>query len=148
MKRKISKFVAKYLMFQQMKAEHKVPSSLLQLVMIPKWKREHVTMPVTQKKKNAIWEVVDKLTKSVHFIPVRTGFSLDKLAKLYVAKIVRLHDRDPWFTSRFWGKLHETLCTKLNFSTTFHPQIDEQFERVIHILENMLRYGLIEFESS
>ena len=89
-------------------------------------------LPLTPSKKDLIWVIVDRLTKSAHFIPVRTDYSLQKLAKLYVAKIVRLHgvpvsiisDRDPRFTSRFWQKLHEALGTRLNFSTTFHPQID------------------------
>ena len=87
---------------------------------------------------------------------MRTDFSLDKLAELYIKEIVRLHgipvsiisDRDPRFTSRFWGKLQEALGTRLNFSTTFHPQTDEQFERVIQILEDMLRSCVINLEGS
>ena len=71
-------------------------------------------------------------------------------------EIVRLHgipisiilDRDPRFTSRFWGKLQEALGTRLNFSTTFHPQTDGQSERVIHILEDMLRSCVINHEGS
>ena len=118
-----------------MKAEHQLPSGLLQPVKIPLWKWERVTMDfvsglsLTPSKKDSVWVIVDRLTKSAHFIPVRTDFSLQKLAKLYVAEIVRLHgvpvsivsDRDPRFTSRFWQKLHEALGTQLNFSTTFHP---------------------------
>ena len=99
-------------------------------------------LPLTPSKKDSIWVIVDRLTKSAHFIPVRTDFSLQKLAKLYVAEIVRLHgvpvsiisDRDPRFTSQFWQKLHEALGTRLNFSTAFHPQNDGQLERVIQIL--------------
>ena len=86
-------------------------------------------LPLTPSKKDSIWVIVDRLTKSAHFIPVRTDYSLQKLAKLYVAEIVRLHgvpvsiisDRDPRFTSRFWKKLHEALGTRLHFSTAFHP---------------------------
>jgi len=96
------------------------------------------------------------LTKSAHFIPVRVKYSLQKLAKLYVAEIVRLHgvpvsiisDRDPRFTSRFWKALHQTLGTKLDFSTAFHPQSDGQSERVIQILEDMLRGCVIDFRGS
>ena len=88
-------------------------------------------LPVSASKKDAIWVVVDRLTKSAHFIPVRTDFSLDKLAELYVSQIVRLHgvpisivsDRDPRFTSRFWKKLQEALGTKLHFSTGFIPRL-------------------------
>ena len=76
--------------------------------------------------------IVDRLTKSAHFIPVRIDYSMDRLAELYVEEIVRLHgvplsivsDRDPRFTSRFWKELQSALGTKLNFSTAFHPQTD------------------------
>ena len=88
-----------------------------------------VRLPLTRRKHDSVWVVVDRLTKSVHFLPVRTDYSLDKLAELYIKEIVRLHeipisiisDRDPSFTPRFWGKLQENLGTRLNFSTTFHP---------------------------
>ncbi|KAB2048737.1 hypothetical protein ES319_A13G130800v1 [Gossypium barbadense] len=113
-------------------------------------------LPLSLKKKDEIWVVVDRLTKSAHFILVRIDYSLERLAELYIAKIVRLHgalvsiisDRDPRFTLRFWKKLQEALGTKLNFSTTFHPQINSQFERVIQILEDMLRYCVLEFEGN
>ncbi|KAA3486614.1 reverse transcriptase [Gossypium australe] len=86
---------------------------------------------------------MDRLTKSAHFIPVRTDYSLQKLAKLYVSEIVRVHrvpvsiisDRDHRFTSRLWGKLHEALGTRLDFSTAFYPHTDSQSERVIQILD-------------
>ena len=88
-----------------------------------------VWLPMTRRKHDSIWVVVDRLTKSAHFLPVRTDYSLYKLAELYIEEIVRLHrilvsiisDRDPRFTSRFWGKLQEALGTRLNFSTNFHP---------------------------
>ncbi|KAA3484452.1 DNA/RNA polymerases superfamily protein [Gossypium australe] len=112
MKCEISEFVSKCLVCQQVKDEH-------------------------QKKKDFVWVIVDILTQSTHFIPVKTDYSLEKLAKLYIFEIVRLHgvplsiisDRDPTFTSRFWNKLHEALCIKLNFNANFHPQIDGQSER-------------------
>uniref|UniRef100_A0A2N9HMK9 Integrase catalytic domain-containing protein n=1 Tax=Fagus sylvatica TaxID=28930 RepID=A0A2N9HMK9_FAGSY len=96
------------------------------------------------------------LTKSAHFIPIRMNYSLDKLAELYVNEIVRLHgvpvsivsDRDPRFTSRFWGSLQKALGTKLNFSTAFHPQTDGQSERTIQILEDMLRACVLDFKGS
>ncbi|KAA3466337.1 reverse transcriptase [Gossypium australe] len=89
-------------------------------------------LPLTLKKKDVIWVVIDRLTKSTHFISVRTDYSLDKLVELYISEIVRLHrvplsiisDRVLRFTLRFWKKLQEALGTKLNFSTAFHPQID------------------------
>ena len=92
-----------------------------------------VGLPLTWRKHDSVWVVEDRLTKSAHFLPVRTDYSLDKLAELY---IVRLHgipisiisDRDPRFTLRFWGKFQEALGTRLNFSTTFHPQTNGQSE--------------------
>ncbi|KAA3461421.1 DNA/RNA polymerases superfamily protein [Gossypium australe] len=113
-------------------------------------------LPVSSKKKDAIWVVVDRLTKSAHFIPVRTDFSLDKVAELYISKIVRLHgvplfivlDRDLRFTSQFWKKLQEVLCSKFHFSTAYHLQTDGQPKRVIEILEDMLRCCILEFEGS
>ena len=88
-----------------------------------------VGLPLIRRKHDSVWVVIDRLTKSAHFLPVRTDYSLDKLAELYIKEIVRLHgipisiisDRDPRFTSRFWGKLQEALSTQLNFSTAFHP---------------------------
>ena len=78
------------------------------------------------------------------------------MAELYIREIVRLlgipisiiSDRDPTFISRFWGKLQEALGTRLNFSTTFHPQTDGQSERVIQVLEDMLRSYVIDYEGS
>ncbi|NAW06112.1 hypothetical protein FGF99_24655 [Salmonella sp. gx-f8] len=93
MKRDIFEFVKRCLICQQVKAEHQVPSGLLQPIMAPEWKRDQITMdfisglPLTPGKKNAIWAIVDRLTKSAHFIPVRTDFSLDRLAKLYISEI-------------------------------------------------------------
>lgn len=103
-----------------------------------------------------IWAIVDRLTKSTHFIPDRIDFSLDKLVELYVAKIVRPHyvpmsiilDHNPRFTSRFLSKLHEAPCTKLSFNTTIHTQTDEQSESMIQILKDMLRYCVMEFKGN
>ena len=102
-----------------------------------------VGLPLTGRNHDSVWVVVDQLTKSAHFLPVRTDYSLDKLAELYIKEIVWFHgilisiisDRDPRVTSRFWEKLQEALGTRLNFSTTFHPQTDGQSERVIQILK-------------
>ena len=109
------------------------------------------------RKHDSVWVVVDRLTKSTHFLPVRTGYSLlDKLVEIYIREIIRLHgipisiisDRDPRFTLRFWGKLQEPLGTRLNFSTAFHPQTDGQSEIVIQVLEDMLRSCVIDYEGS
>ncbi|XP_052486333.1 uncharacterized protein LOC128041064 [Gossypium raimondii] len=81
----------------EVKAEHQLPSGLLQPIKISLWKWERVTMdfisglPLTPTKKDFLWVIMDRLTKSAHFIPVRTDYSLQKLAKLYMSEIVRLH---------------------------------------------------------
>ena len=89
--------------------------------------------------RDAVWVIVDRLTKSAHFLSVNTFFSLDRLAKLYMNEIVSRHrvpmsivsDRDPRFTSQFWKQLQRALDTKLRFRTTFHSQTDGQSERTI-----------------
>lgn len=98
---------------------------------------------------------MDRLTKSAHFLLVRTNFSLQKLVRLYISEIMRLHgvqlslilDRDRCFTSRLWKKLHGALGTRLDFSTAFHPQSDGQPEWVIQILEDILSC-VIDFRGS
>ena len=158
MKRDVSEFVSKCIVCQKLKAEDQVPSGLLQPIRILEWKWDRITMdfvvglPLTGRKHDSVWVVVDRLTKSTHFLPVRIDYSLDKLAELCISEIVRLHgipisiisNRDPRFTSRFWGKLQEALGTRLNFNTAFHPQTDGQSERVIQVLEDMLRSCVID----
>ncbi|KAL4313586.1 hypothetical protein GQ457_01G039130 [Hibiscus cannabinus] len=162
LKRDVVRFVSHCLTCQKVKAEHQRPQGLLQRIELPLWKWERVTMdfvsglPLTPSKKNSIWVIVDRLTKSAHFIPVRANYSLGQLARLYIAEIVRLHgvpvsiisDRDPKFTSNFWGSLHTALGTQLDFSTAYHPQTDGQSERVIQVLEDMLRGCVIDYRGS
>ncbi|XP_027155148.1 uncharacterized protein LOC113755310 [Coffea eugenioides] len=159
LKKDVAEFVQKCLICQQVKAEHQKPSGLLQPLEIPEWKWEHITMdfitglPRSQKGFDAVWVIVDRLTKSAHFLPVSMRFSLEKLAKLYTEEIMRLHgipisivsDRDPRFVSRFWQKFQETLGTKLKFSTAYHPQTDGQSEKTIQTLEDMLRSCILDF---
>ena len=116
MKREIAEFVSQCLHCQQVKAEHQRPPGLLQPLPIPEWKWEHISMdfviglPKTPKCMVSIWVVIDRVTMSAHFLPVKTTFNADQLALLYVNEIVRLHgvpmsivsDRDPKFVSRFW----------------------------------------------
>jgi hypothetical protein len=120
---------------QRVKAEHQRPTGLLQPMKIPEWKWEEVGMdfivglPRTQRGYDSIWVIVDRLTKVAHFIPVKTTYHGPRLAELYMEKIVCLHevpkkivsDRGSQFTSHFWKVVHESLGTKLNFSTTYHP---------------------------
>ena len=86
-------------------------------------------LPRTQRQHDAIWVIIDRLTKSAHFLPINVKDSLERLTQLYVDEIVRLHgvpvlivsDRDPRFTSRFWPSLQAALGTRLYFNTAFHP---------------------------
>ena len=134
MKRDVKEYMSKCLTCQQVKDEHRVPNGLLNPLSVPQWKWDNITtdfvsgFPLKQQKHDFVWVIVDRLTKSAHFIPVRIDYSMDRLAKLYVDEIVRLHgvplsivsDRDPRFTSRFWKELQLTLGTRLNFSIAFH----------------------------
>jgi transposase InsO family protein len=106
-----------------------------------------VGLPRTQAGYDSIWVIVDRLTKVAHFIPVKTTYSSAKLVDLYISRIVCLHgvpkkivsDRGSQFISKFWEKLHESMDTKLNFSSAYLPQTDGQMERTNQILEDMLR---------
>ncbi|KAJ9547715.1 hypothetical protein OSB04_020258 [Centaurea solstitialis] len=129
----------------RVKAEHLRPHGKLQPLDIPIWKWEHITMdlitklPHTPRNVDAIWVIVDRLTKSAHFIAINESSSLEKLADIYVKEVVARHgvpvtvisDRDVRFTSWFWARFHEDLGTRLQFSTAFHPQTDGQSERTI-----------------
>ncbi|XP_058784742.1 uncharacterized protein LOC131659586 [Vicia villosa] len=105
---------------------------------------------------DSIWVIVDRLTKSAHFLPVKTTHKVSHLARLFVLEIVRLHgvpssivsDRDPKFTSRFWTTFHQEMGTELNLSTSNHPQTDGQTERTIQTIEDMLRACILEIGGS
>ncbi|KAL5553920.1 hypothetical protein UlMin_041321 [Ulmus minor] len=115
MKRDVVEFISKCLTCQKVKAEHQRPGGELQPIEIPKWKWEQISMdfvvglPKTTNGHDSIWVIVDRLTKSAHFIPIRVTYSLEQLAELYVKEIVRLHgvpksiisDRDARFTSSY-----------------------------------------------
>ncbi|GKA76817.1 putative reverse transcriptase domain-containing protein [Tanacetum coccineum] len=114
----------------------KKPSGLLVQPDIPEWKWEKITMdfitklPKTAAGFDSIWVIVDRLTKSAHFLPMRETDSTEKLMRLYMKEIVARHgipvsiisDRDSHFTLRVWQSLHKALGTQLNLSTAYHPQ--------------------------
>nr|GEW28932.1 putative reverse transcriptase domain-containing protein [Tanacetum cinerariifolium] len=155
----IATYVRKCLTCAKVKAEHQRPSGLLQQPKIPVWKWERITtdfitkLPRTQTGYDSIWVIVDRLTKSAHFILVNEKFKTKKLAQLYLKEIVCKHgvpvsiilDRDPIFASRFWRSLQESLGTNLDMSTAYHPQTDGQSKRMIQSLEDMLRACVIDF---
>ncbi|GJZ04528.1 putative reverse transcriptase domain-containing protein [Tanacetum coccineum] len=91
-------------------------------------------LPKTSTGHDAIWVIVDRLTKSSHFIPIRATDSMETLTRLYIKEIVSRHgvpisiisDRDSHFTSRFWQSLQNALGTQLDMSTAYHPETDGQ----------------------
>jgi hypothetical protein len=114
------------------------PAGLLQPLPIPDWKWNDISMdfitglPTTPKGHDSIWVIVDRLTKSAHFLPVKITFRPPQYAEKYIAEIVRLHgipktivsDRGSQFNTHFWEHLHKGLGTSLIRSTTYHPQTD------------------------
>ncbi|GKD27894.1 reverse transcriptase domain-containing protein [Tanacetum coccineum] len=159
MKRDIATYLSKWLTCSKVKAEHQRPSGLLQQPEIPKWKWDKITMdfitklPKTKSGHDTIWVIVDRLTKSAHFLVMREDYSIEILAKLYIDEIVARHgvpmsiisDRDGRFTSRCYQTVQKALATRLDMSTAYHPQTDGQIERTIQTLENMLRACVIDF---
>jgi transposase InsO family protein len=115
-----------------------------------------VGLPHTQVGYDSIWVIVDHLTKVTHFITAKTSYSGAKLAELYMSMIMCLHwvpkkimsDRGSQFTSKLWEKLHESMHTKLNFSSAYHPQADGQTERANQILDDMLRACALKYGKS
>ncbi|GJR72552.1 putative reverse transcriptase domain-containing protein [Tanacetum coccineum] len=161
MKADIATYVSKCLTCAKVKAEHQKPSGLLQQPEIPVWKWERITMdfitklPRTPSGYDSIWVIVDRLTKSAHFIPMNEKYKMERLTRLYLKEIVCRHgvpvsiisDRDPRFASRFWRSLQKSLGTNLDMSTAYHPETDGQSERTIQTLEDMLRACVIDFGS-
>ncbi|GJU65247.1 putative reverse transcriptase domain-containing protein [Tanacetum coccineum] len=126
---------------------------------IPQWKWDNITMdfvtklPKSSQGYDTIWVIVDRLTKSAIFMPMRETDPMDKLARMYLKEVVTKHgipvsiicDRDPRFASNFWKSLQKALGTSLDMSTAYHPQTDGQSERTIQTLEDMLRACVIDF---
>ncbi|GJZ49780.1 putative reverse transcriptase domain-containing protein [Tanacetum coccineum] len=127
MKAIIAEYVGKCLTCSRVKAECQKPSGLL--------------------------VIVDRLTKSAHFIPIKETDSMETLTRLYIKEIVSRHgvpisiisDHDSRFTSRFWQSMQSALGTQLDMSMAYHPQTDGQSERTIQTLEDMLRACVIDF---
>ncbi|GJW51003.1 putative reverse transcriptase domain-containing protein [Tanacetum coccineum] len=159
MKAEIATYVSKCLTCAKVKIEYQKPSGLLVQPEIPKWKWENITMdfvtklPRTAAGQDTIWVIVDRLTKSAHFLPMREDDTLEKLTRQYLKEVVSKHgvpvsiisDRDGKFTSHFWKSLHKALGTRLDMSTAYHPETDGQSERTIQTLEDMLRACVLDF---
>ncbi|GKB62312.1 putative reverse transcriptase domain-containing protein [Tanacetum coccineum] len=113
-------------------------------------------LPKTSQGYDTIWVIVDRLTKSAIFVPMRETNPMDKLARMYLEEVVTRHgipvliicDRDPRFASNFWRSIQNALGTNLDMSSAYHPQTDRQSERNIQTLEDMLRACAIDFGKS
>nr|GEY84198.1 putative reverse transcriptase domain-containing protein [Tanacetum cinerariifolium] len=159
MKVDITTYVSKCLTCLKVKAEHQKPSGLLLQPEIPQWKWDNITMdfvtklPKTQSGNDTIWVVVDRLTKSAHFLPKKETDPMDKLARLYLKEMVTRHeipvliicDRDLRFTSNFLMAFQKAMGTRLDMSISNHPETGGQSERTIKTLEDMLRACVIDF---
>ncbi|GJT74602.1 putative reverse transcriptase domain-containing protein [Tanacetum coccineum] len=138
------------------------PSGLLQQPEIPKWKWDKITMdfitklPRAKNGHDTIWVIVDRLTKSAHFLAIREDYSTERLTRIYINEIVAQHvvlvsiisDRDGRFTLWCWQTVQKALGTRLDMSTAYHPQMDGQTESTIQTLEDMLRACVIDFGGS
>ncbi|GJV07628.1 putative reverse transcriptase domain-containing protein [Tanacetum coccineum] len=162
MKADIATYVSKCLTCLRVKAEHQKPSGLLVQPAIPQWKWENITMdfvtklPRTQSGNDTIWVIVDRLTKSAHFLPMRETDPMDRLERLYLKEVVTRHgipvsiicDSDPRFTLNFWRSFQKAMGTRLDMSMAYHPETDGQSKRTIQTLEDMLGACVIDFGNS
>ncbi|GKC00577.1 putative reverse transcriptase domain-containing protein [Tanacetum coccineum] len=159
MKADIATYVNKCLTCARVKAEHQRPSRLLVHPEIPEWKWDNIMMdfitklPRSSQGFDTIWVIVDQLTKSAHFLPIRENDPLDKLARLYLNRIVARHgisasiiyDRDGRFTSNFWRSFQKALGTDISMNTAYHPETNGQSKRTIQTLKDMIRACVIDF---
>ncbi|GKF88069.1 putative reverse transcriptase domain-containing protein, partial [Tanacetum coccineum] len=154
----IPTYISKCLTCAKVKVEHQRPSGLLVQPVIPEWKWDNIRMdfitklPKSSQGFDTIWVIMDQLTKSAHFLPIRENDPLDKLERLYLNMIVArngipasiIYDHgDGRFTLNFWKSFQKAL--DISMSTAYHPEIDGQSERTIQTLEDMLRACVIDF---
>jgi hypothetical protein len=162
MKREIVRYVSECDICQRVKASHLKIAGVLQPLSIPSWKWEDISMdfivglPNTSQKHDSIWVIVDRLTKTAHFLPVQTTYNAKKYAEIYLDQIVCLHgipktiisDRGAQFIARFLEQLQHSVGTKLIRSSACHPQTDRQTKRINQILEDMVRACVIQYDKS
>ncbi|KAL0308949.1 UNVERIFIED_CONTAM: hypothetical protein Sradi_5837200 [Sesamum radiatum] len=154
--------LAKCMTCQQVKAEHQASAGKLRSLSIPEWKWKKITMdfvvglPCTLRKHDAIWVIVDRLTKSAHFLPIRLGDSLDKLAELYVSEkheitwracIYCVGQRSSIHLT-FLGKFTKGIEHKIAFQYCISSSDRRQSKRTIQTLEDMMRACTMEFKSN
>ncbi|KAD5508215.1 hypothetical protein E3N88_15918 [Mikania micrantha] len=159
MKADIGTYVSKCLTCAKVKVEDYKPSGLLTQPEISIWKWEQISMNfITKLPRNpsacdTIWVIVDRLTKSAHFLAIKENDKMEKLTRIYVKEVVSHHgmpisiisDRDARFTSNFWKSLQKLLGMWLDMSTAYHPQTDGHSEHTIQTLEDKLRACVVDF---
>jgi hypothetical protein len=142
MKRETTHYVSKCDTCQKVKADYMKFGGLLQRLSISEWKWDDISMdfimglPLTACKFDSIWVIVDRLSKSVHFIPIHTNYNVQKYVGIYIARVLCLHgvskmiisNRGSQFIAHFWEQLHASLETHLIHSSAYHPQTDGQTE--------------------
>jgi hypothetical protein len=135
MKRETTRYVSECDTYRKVKADYMKPGGLLQLLSIPEWKWDDISMDfivgllLTARQFDSIWVIVDRLSKSAHFIPVHTRYDVQRYAKINIARMLCLHvvpkmiisDRGSQFVAHFWEQLHASLRTHLIHSSAYHP---------------------------
>ncbi|GJP29614.1 hypothetical protein CLOM_g18793, partial [Closterium sp. NIES-68] len=146
-------YVAACPICQRMKSSHQRPTGLLQPLESPQRTWQYVTMdfvtglPAGSSENDAVFVVVDRLTKMTHFAPCRTTITAEETARLFISTVVRVHgipatiisNRDPKFTLKFWQDMRARYGTRLQFSSAYHPQTDGQTESTNQTIEQLIR---------
>jgi hypothetical protein len=162
MKREPARYVSDCETRRKVKADYMKPGGLLQPLSISEWKWDDISMdfivgsPMTACKFDSIWLIIDRLSKSTHFIPVNTNYKVQKYVEIYIPRVLCLHgvlktiisDRGSQFIALFWEQLHASHRTRLIHSSIYHPQTVDQTKRVNQILKDMLRACVLEHQGS
>jgi hypothetical protein len=115
-----------------------------------------VGLPTMARKFDSLWVIVDRLSKSAHFLPINTNYRVQKYVEIYIARVLCLHgvlkmiisDQGSQYVTHFWEQLHAFLGTHLIHNSAYHPQMDGQTERVNKILEDIMRACVLEHQGS
>jgi hypothetical protein len=135
MKCETARYVSECDTCQKVNSNYMKPGGLLQPLSIPEWKWSDISMgfivglPMTARKFDSIWVIVDRLSKSAHFIPINANYKVQKYAEIYIDCMLCLHgvlktiisDRGSQFVAHFWEQLHVSLGTHLIHSSAYHP---------------------------
>jgi hypothetical protein len=135
MKHEAARYVSECDTCRKVKANYMKPGRLLQPLSILEWKWDDISMyfivglPMTSHKFDSIWVILDRLSKSIHFILVNTNYKVQKYVEIYIARVLCLHgvlkmiisDRGSQFAAHFWEQLHTSLGTHMIHGLSYHP---------------------------